>query len=359
MLTPIRYTRTLLAAIAALGLASISSAQTVATKPVGAVSLTIKGASDTIVAVPLQEAASYTGTIASKALTTGVWSISPNGVPSWASNAFQGFYYVRMTSGAKAGMYYAIASNDSSNLVLSTAGDDLTSIAAGDSFSVYKFWTLGTLFPHNDPSKNPLTVSGGTLANVRRSQIIIPDNTFAGINLPAQGTYFFTSTGWKKSVSGNPDATNTILFPDEYIIVRQPAVVASDVSVTFVGSVNTDPLALALATRAAGTQDNAVALLRPADVTLADSGLASGFVSSTGTLANARRDQLFVFDNAATGINKSAAKIYYRFNGNWIRATTGNPIANTDVLTVGSGFIIRKYQNASSTVDVAINNPNY
>jgi uncharacterized protein (TIGR02597 family) len=256
-------------------------------------------------------------------------------------------------------MYYTVTSNTTSNLVVNASGDDLSSIAAGNTFSIYQYWTLGTLFPHNDPTRNPLTASASTLANARRSQIIIPDNTFSGINLPAQGSYFFTSTGWKKSVTGTPDATNTILFPDDYLIVRQPAAVASDSTMTFVGSVNIDPIALTLSTRSGGTRDNALAVMRPTDMTLAQSGLDIGFVQSASTLANARRDTLFVFDNTVASFNKSAAKIYYRMGGNWIRATTGNPVSNSDVIPAGAGFIVRKYQDASSSVVVSTNVPNF
>jgi len=360
MRNPLHSTRALLAAFAALGaFVSFSTAQTVATQPVGAVSLALKRNSDSIIAVPLQPAADFKGSVNSISNVGGNWVLNIVGTPNWNVNQYQGFYYVRVTSGAKVGMFYGVSANTGSSLTLNSSGDDLSSVINGDKVSIYRYWTLGTLFPHNDASRNPLTVSASTLVNARRSQIIIPDNTFQGINLPAQGTYYFTSTGWKRAVAGNPDANDTLLLPDEFFIVRQPATVTSDTTLTFLGSVNMDAFAITLGTRSGGTRDNAVALMRPADVSLADSGLQSGFTSSASTLVNARRDQLLVFDNSIEGLNKSAVRTYYRVGSNWIRATAGNPIANSDILTLGSGFIVRKYQDSNSLTSVAINNPNY
>jgi len=253
-------------------------------------------------------------------------------------------------------MFYTITANTSSDLTLNTAGDSVASLAAGDKVAIIKHWTLNTLLPYTTTT---LTVSGGTGVAVRRSLVIIPDNNFDGVNLPAQSTYYFTSTGWKKAVSGNPDANDTVLYPDEYFIVRQPASVATDSTTTFVGAVNSSPFAVTMSTKVGASRDNAVALQRPMDVKLSESGLDSGFVSSLGTGVAQRRDILLVFDNSVRGINKAAARTYYRFGGNWIQAISGNPTKNDDLLPSGSGFVIRKYQNASATVDVAVNYPNF
>lgn len=352
--------RTLLAAFAAMGaIAATSFAQSVTTNPVGAFSMTLPRGSDTIVAVPFQNVATFTGAVSSASVSGTSLTLNVSSSPSWAANAYQGFYYVRFTSGVKNGMYYTVTSNTSGALTVNTAGDDVSGVVAGDTFKLFQHYTLNTLFPFNDATKNPLTASLNTLATGRRSQVIIPDNNFEGINLPAQGTYYFTSTGWIRAAAGNPVSNDVILYPDEFIIVRQPATVASDVTVVFTGEVSTNALALPLATRTAGTRDNALALTRPVDVTLAASGLAAGFVESLNTLATGRRDQLIVFDNTQIGFNKSAARTYYRFGGNWIRAAAGNPNANAEVLSAGSGFIVRKFQTANAAVSVAQNTPNY
>lgn len=334
-----------------LALSSLN-AQSVTTLPVGAVNLEVKRNSDTIVAIPLQESATFKGTIASATSD----SITVNGTPNWTTNQFQGFYFVRVLTGSKAGMFYTVTANAASQVTLNTAGDSIATLAAGDEIAIYKHWTLNTLLPY---TTTPLTVSGGTGVAARRSLVIIPDNTFNGVNLPAQSSYYFTSTGWKKAISGNPDANDTILYPDEYIIIRQPATVVSDVGLTLIGSVNKDPFAVTLSTKVGASRDNAVALQRPTDIKLSESGLDVGFVSSLGTGVAQRRDLLLVFDNSVAGFNKAAARTYYRFGGNWIQAIAGNPVKNDDILPAGAGFVIRKYQNASASVDVAVNTPNF
>jgi len=327
-------------------------AQTVATDPVGAVSITIKGNSDTIVAVPLTTMPSYSGTVTSAAAGAGTaFNLNVSGTTGWTSNQFATLYYVRMTSGAKNGMYYTITANTSGQVTVDTAGDNLSGIAAADTFKIFKYWTLGTLFPpaNTGTPTNPLTASAGLGAPPRSSQIILPDNASAGINLSSTGTFFIASGNWVAASGGNPVSNDTILYPDTYFTIRQPASVAADVAWTSVGSVALSKLVIPLGTRAAGQQDNHVGVTRPVDLKLSELGLETGFMDSTGLGAPQRRDLLLVFDNAAAGFNKSAAKTFFRYAGNWYQASGGSPIANDQIISAGSGLIVRKYQNASAT----------
>jgi uncharacterized protein (TIGR02597 family) len=357
---PLRHGIAALIALLGFSLALEASAQSVATPPVGTVTIPALANSDTIVAVPLENAVEFHGTVSSvQAGGTSEAMINLNGSPAWTSNQFQGFYYLRIRSGAKAGMYYAVSANTSSQLTVYTAGDDLSAVVSGDALTLHKFWTLNTLFPYNDSSRNPLTQSTSNLGPGRRSQIIIPNNNGVGINLPAFGSYYFTSTGWVKSIAGNPPANDTLLFPDEFLVIRQPSAITTDVNLVFVGTVNTSPLAIPVASRSGGAQDNALALMRPIDVRLADSGLEKIFLQSTGHLGPGRRDQLLVFNAAARGINKSAAKAYYRCNNQWYRSIAGSPLADNDVLPAGAGFLIRRYQSANPQVTTWINTVSY
>jgi uncharacterized protein (TIGR02597 family) len=360
MPSSIRSTRALLAAFAALsGFLSFSNAQSVATTPVGAFRVPILASSDTIVAIPLQEQNTFQGAVSSPSVSGGNLTINLSSNPGWTANQFQSLYYVRLLSGTKAGQYFTVLSNGSQSLQIDGAGADLSTVAAGDSFLLCKYWTLNTLLPYNDLSKNPLTVSASTTGPARRSQVIIPNNAFQGINLPAQGTYYFTSTGWKKAGDGTVNYDNTVLLPDEYIVIRQPASISTDTSLTMTGGVYMNSLVIPMATRAAGTQDNALALLRPADVTLAASGLASGFLASASTTGPARRDQLFIFDNAVRSFNKSASKTYFMVGTEWRQTGLGTTNVSNDLIPAGSGVVVRKYQNASATVANWTNTANY
>jgi len=349
--------------LAALVAAPFVQAQSVATDPVGAVSITIKGNSDTIVAVPLTAMPSYSGTVASAAAGSGTaFNLNVSGTTGWTSNQFANLYYVRMTSGAKNGMYYTVTANTAGQVTVDTTGDDLSGIAPSDSFKILKYWTLGTLFPPASAgtAANPLTASAGFGAPQRASQIILPDNSSAGINLSSTGTFFFITGGnWVAADTGNPVSNDTILYPDTYFTIRQPASVSADVAWTSVGSVALTKLTIPLGTRAAGQQDNHVGVTRPVDLKLSELGLETGFMDSVGFGSPQRRDLLLVFDNAIAGFNKSAAKTFFRYAGNWYQATTGSPIANDQIVSAGSGLIVRKYQNASATTALWANVATY
>jgi uncharacterized protein (TIGR02597 family) len=258
-------------------------------------------------------------------------------------------------------MYFTITGNTAGQLTLDAAGFDFSTIAAGDAFCIRRYWTLAGLFPPAaaGTSANPLTASAGTLGPQRRSQVIIPDNGYAGTNLPAVGVYYFTADGWRQAVAGNPAADNIILHPDSYFTVRQPAAIAADAVWGMAGSVVVEDQRVPLFSRAAGAQDNAVALNRPVDLRLADLGLESGFTASASTLGADRRDQLLVFDNSARTQNKSAAAVYFRVGDAWIKAVSGNPAANDEILGAATGFVVRKFSTPDATTSEWLNSLQY
>lgn len=336
-----------------------ASAQSVTTTPVGAVTVTIRGNnSDTIVSIPLiGSQVEVSSSITSVAAGTGSSYILTTATSGWTADQFAGFHYVRMTSGAKEGMYYTITANSSSQLTVESIGDNLTQIQPGDTFKVYKHWTLNTLFPADQPNtaSNPLTASSGALAFQRRSQILLPDISSTGFNLAPSTSYYFTSAGWFQSATGNPPANNVILYPDNYIIIRQPTAVAADINWTCTGAVSADKHALIAASNATTFQDNPVAIMRPHDVRLDLSGFDAGFVQSSNSLAFNRRDQLLVYDNPTRGLNLTPTRIFYRVAGQWIESVTGNPDANDYILPANAGVIIRKYKNPSETATISLN----
>jgi uncharacterized protein (TIGR02597 family) len=342
------------AAICAAGLLAGTGrvAAEVASSAVGYVNIGLLRDSDTIVAVPLAPAIEFTGQFGAIAPAAGGrFTASVAGTPGFTADRFKDFYYVRVETGARRGMYFTIVANSAAALTLDAAGFDFATIAAGDYFCIRKFWTLATLFPPAaaGTAANPLTASEGTLGPQRRSQVIIPDNGYAGTNLPAVGVYYFTADGWRQAIAGNPAADNIILHPDTYFTVRQPTAIADDTTWSLTGSVVGEDQRIPLFTRTAGAQDNAVALNRPIDLKLADSGLETGFAASASTLGPDRRDQLLVFDNSIRSQNKSAAAIYYRVGSNWIKAVSGNPASNNDVIGATAGFVVRKYQTPAGT----------
>lgn len=87
----------------------------------------------------------------------------------------------------------------------------------------------------------------------------------------------------------------------------------------------------------------------------------SGAFATNSTLAN-RIDELFLFNDAATGINKATSATYYYSGGAWRKfgggATAGEDHGG-DVIPAGSALLIRKGQTATGADQLWKNTPTY
>jgi len=355
--------RFLIPVVISLAAVTIGHAQTtVTTDPVGFVTGTCLAASDTVVSVPFHQSPAYVGPLSSAPTNSGSNAILSFSAPGWSTNQYQFTHYVRFSSGAKAGSYYQVIANDGSTLTIALNGDTVAVSGSGDQIQLIPFWTLDTLFP--PATQTTIVASAGTTPPLRKTQILFPDLAKDGINLSASAVYFLNGSTWTKAVTGFPTAGTTIIPPDCSFIIRHPASVATPTAFVPQGTVETGTLVSPLYTLASGFQDNAIAISRPVPLTLDEAGLASGFVASNGTAPPSRRDQILVFDNTATGLNKSASAVYFlsaTVSGtNWVQATTGFPIVSgSKILQPGTGIIIRKYQASGGATAFWTNSPTY
>ena len=339
----IQFALTLLAATAGLAHAQV------VTEAVGFNTVTCLAGSDTRCSVPLTAETAFVGVVSSTSVpAAGQLTIVPTATaPGWTANQFATSYYAKLTSGSKAGMYYQILSNTTTDITVDLAGDT-AGIAATDGVKICKFWTLATLFP--PATQTTVIQSVNNLPNGRRTEILIPDMTSAGTNLSPNQIFFLTSTGWKKAVSGFPDASSFILVPDSFFIVRHGnAAITTSTTFTITGNVDLSANTTPLSTQVATKQDNPVTTGRPIPIALQDLDLVQtgAFTASLNTLPNGRRDEIYVYDNAVPGINKSPSAIYFYYNGHWKKAVSGFPDADTELINPSEGFLIRKYQSGS------------
>ncbi|WOO43521.1 TIGR02597 family protein [Rubellicoccus peritrichatus] len=324
----------------------------------GYVEVDVLAGSDTLVSIPFHRSVEHVGTLAAvPAQSNGEAVLSAAGDdPEWETDAYNDLYFVRFIDGSLQGLCFTVVSNDSSVLTVDDLGADFSGLTAGVKFELIPYWTLETLFPPAED--NGLTPSTGKLTFQRKTQLLYPNLAGTGINLSVSAVYFFTTNdGWLEDTSGFPDASNVIIYPDTYIIIRQPSSVA-DTSISLSGSVDMHPLTTSLATEVGTKQDNFVSLNRPIPVTLAQSGLASGFVESTGKLSFQRKDELLVFDNTTAATNRSASKIFFMTGGSWFEDTSGFPNADSFLIQPGSAMIVRKAANDGDT-DFAVTTAPY
>jgi len=315
---------------------------TAVTDPVGFMTIELPVGSDTIVAAPLTKAPVFQGAVTSQ-----------NGFVITATGASFGDltttpHYVQAADGLQAGMIFDVQTNSSTTITLVDNGVQPTGLSAGVQIKVIPYWTLGTLFPASDQGVS-FTPSAGTLGFQRRTQIFIPDITGSGPNRVAANLYYFvTNTYWRNTSGGSNNFNNTPILPDSYFIVRNPTNAASGLKLTVAGSVNMGPMAVQLDSFSNKLNDNYVSLGRPVDITLNDLGLISSgaFTQSLGTLGFLRRDQLMVFNNAATNFNKVPTTLYYYVtNSGWKSTSSGTNDVGNAVIPAAVGYVIRKVTN--------------
>lgn len=357
-----------LTALTLLGSLATSQAQAT-TDPVGYTTVTCLANSDTIVSVPfLNTTDSLTSTVAGPITPAGTIpdntaTFTMAGVTGITANQYQTLYYVRFTSGTLDGNVYQISSNAatagaSTDVTINLNGDDAADIAVSDKFKVFKFATLAGLFPQ--ATQTTIVESSGNLTFQRRTEVLTPDTSGSGINLAPTSNYYITPSGWVKS-SDLSNANNTILWPDQYFVIRHPSSVVSNTTFSATGTVdNLTTFTIPLSTRTSGQQDNFIAIPRPVDVPLSQLGLTnnSAFVSSAGNLTFQRRDELLVFDNNSASINKAPSSNYFHNGTNWVNSST---LANADaeVIKASQGIIVRKYQTNDGSTSFWKNTPSY
>lgn len=343
-----------------------AGAQNATTTPVGAINLSPRPNSDTVMSVPLNRPSVFSGAIAS--ISGSVVTIS--GSPGWSTNEFvytagtqSNTYYLSFADGAKQGMFYTISANTANSVTLDLSGDDIAAIAPGTKVSITPYWTFGTLFPGG------AGVSTTSVHGTHQTEILLPDPTAVGINKAPTATYYYytgTNPGWRKVGGGLSTVKNDdILYPDSYFIYRQRNSTQNTVQVT--GDVQMSAFATPIGNISANVaQDNYIAFPVASSLTLAQTKLYESGAFAGSSLHGTRVDQLFVFDNSpsATGINKSPTQTYYYYTGTnpgWRLVGGGlTTVRDNDVVfQPGQGIIIRRGARLTAGSSIASFVPPY
>lgn len=214
--------------------------------------------------------------------------------------------------------------------------------------------TFDQLFPANLAGLSYIA-SVSPAAGGRRTEVLLLRYDQVGVNKSAEATYFYFNGGWRKQgapVTVNFGASNAVNSA-QYMLIRNTN---NSNPLTFVafGNLSEGEVTTSIST-AATKNDLYVSPGRAAPLTFADLQLGgtAAFVSSVSPAAGGRRDELLVFNNSATGINKSAADTYFYFNNGWRRQ--GSPVtvdfSNSNVVNGATGFLLRKYEGTPGSVN--------
>ncbi len=349
MRTPTRSVRALLAALAALGaFASLSTAQSVATTPVGAVTVPAQANSETYLSMPLSRAPEFVGVVGS--VSGDVVTVS--GTPDWAANQFvkalpgqPNTYYARVRTGALAGQYFTVVASSANSVTLDPNGFSLSELVADDRIEITPYWSLGSLFP---ASAAGTSFTASANAFTRQTELFFPNLNFDGINAPSDETFFFTNGAWRK-VGANVALSfdDRVIPPDVFFKVSNKAAASS---ITVTGQVEVGAIGTVINSSTVQT-DNVVAISFPADVTLNGSGLFQSGAFTASPNSFLRTDELLVYSDAVAGTNRPAVFTYFYTNGAWRRvgAAATTDFSNEPVFAAAKGVIIRKAATPSPT----------
>lgn len=332
-----RSTRALLAAFAALGgFLSFATAQSVATKPVGAVTVTIPAAAVGNVKVftfspqiRIPSSSSFVGK--SRGELSGVSATAfTDSSAAWGAGALSAAatpYFVKILTGTAAGSYWQISTSTANTATAVTAvsisGRDPISagVVVGDDYEIVPADTLDSFFASVEGS-----IGGTSLATA--DNVRLHDGT-------TWRNYYYNSTNaqWREGTS-TFNRNTTIIRPDSGIIYTRRG--TSTVQMTLVG--NVADISEKFTVPATGV--SFVGGVYPVDRTILSVGFNSmpNFVSYTGNLAAA--DKVRVFDGTAwRSFNYNLA------NSQW-REGTSTFNRNTFVIPAGTPVIIERGSGA-------------
>ncbi|CAA6676628.1 MULTISPECIES: hypothetical protein [unclassified Lentimonas] len=289
-------------------LASSAFAQSVATDPVGYVTVPVKGGGTSIIS---------NGGLLQPISTQGVGSVSGGVVltvsgASYVVDEFAGSHYVQVAS---TGEWAAVASNSADTITLEASIADGTDL----SFTLRPLNTLDSLFG----ADNSAGFTGGADFGASDKVFVwgLASQNFVGF-------YYYNSVdGEWQDVSNNP--ATVIIYPDEALIV----VAQSDFDLTFTGSVQTGAVSAPVA---GGGKTSILPNPYSVDLKISESGYES-VLNGAGDFGSA--DKLFVWSSDAQNFSKF---YYYNTDDSEWQNVSNATVTDDDVIPVGGVAVVVK-----------------
>ena len=347
-------------AIFTCGLAS--AAETAYTAPVGFVTLDVPANSDSHIGQPLIRGVAYES--AASSVTSSVVTLSASAGLTvnqfvYAPPSQPNVYYLQAVGGSLNGRYFDVVSNTATSITVDNGTTDITSITT---FKIIPYWTLGTLFPSG--------TGVGTSADIFEPNGLVQfkDPSAIGINRPSPKAYFHytgaeeSGTGWYDNDNVAAGLQNNLTI-DPFLVARVRNFGALK-QVIVTGTVPTSAIATPVVTGAA-PNDSYLSVQFPTDVTLALSGLSSVVTPSTDIFEPI--DLILIYNDAASGINKSTVKAYFYYTGveeagtGWYdndNVAAGLQDNVVGILKAGRTFTVRKPGGTPGTAQ-AVSTPPY
>ena len=318
-----------------------ASDATVSSDPVGFVTLPIAGAPGgearafSYLGISLLNPVSYQGTITSFA----GYSVTDLNA-SWTTDEFNGAngnFFLEIISGPYAGLMTDILAAAVPGNTLRIADDLSSLLVPGELYRIRKHRTLGDVFGASDESG---LNGGATLAEGDEVRVLdSASQTFVTYYFKTGG---FGGVGWRSDTDAVTDASGTILYPDQGILIVRK--VAGDISLIFTGTVKTGPTVVGVESNV-----NLIANIYPAGtLTIANSGLYVGndSLGLAGGETISTADEVRIFDGSIF------ENLFYKTGGfggtGWRSSTDAVTDASQMPIPPGSSmYVIRKNGRAA------------
>jgi uncharacterized protein (TIGR02597 family) len=315
------------------------------------VTTTAEDASDTFIGAVLDEQ------VALVAAASGVTGAEVSVANTLVEDAYNSTHYALFTTGTQSGQWYQIADTTVSSVVLATDVGALGA-ATADEFKIIKFWTLSTILP---ATSEFATLAFSSNPFLPESTLLLNNLGASGVNLSSGASYFYHDgsspivsnvAGWYK-VGTLAASDGVAVTPETYFTIRN--VSGGDVDVVVSGSVPVDTVGTTVVS-AVAAQDNQLVNPYPSALTLDNSGLTDVVDSSANPFLPG--DQLLLFDNTGSGINRSSIASYFYQDGSspivggvagWYQVGTLAASGAVEI-PAGGAFWIRKAANPTPEV---------
>jgi uncharacterized protein (TIGR02597 family) len=371
--TALRF-RTLALGLAMTGsIAASLEAIDVFTDPVGYYTLSLQGASDNVIALPMVRDAVFNGVV-----DNGVTPFEANKFdvlagtisPGWTANQWafnlptqSQTYYVEFTTGALKGLFYKITANGPGSITLDMEGDSLlnhplpgnptAALADGDSFKIRPYWRVKDVLEVNGAP----VIEGSPDVETQKDQVLFPNYTAVAINKAPSAILYYNIQhgGWRRSTDEVTDWGNHVFRPNEAFIIRRRN--AAPLNLTNLGGVlMNSSVSFVAGGSATSGNDTFISISRPAAVTLNESGLQA--IVKPSPNIETLEDQIFAF-GSTPGLNRAPSERYFYLQGSGWRKFPDDvtDIGATVNLEPGKAYILRKKSN--SVGGDWLNNANY
>jgi len=285
------------------------------TDPVGYVSINIQGGGASSL---ISNGGLVQPGIAASGASVATTTVTLPGA-SWIVDGFAGSHYVQLESGA----WSAILSNSETQLTIESS----LGTVANTALTIRPLHTLNTLFG----TTNSAGFTGGS--GLGQADIIA---VFDQATQNFSGLYYYNTGSSEWQNSGNNTAGNTIVYPDEAIVV----VGKTTKQITITGTVQTGTTSGSLA---AVGETTLIPNTHPVDLKISESGYESFLIGGTGF---GSADKVFVWDAAAQNFT---GLYYYNSTADEWQTAANTTVTNTDVIPVGAAAVVVRANSGSDT----------